>query len=206
MRSASLTPRWQRIVIWIIAIALIVGTIAGLVFMIWATQDSEIDPNNIAQEEYLEQAKKQQEEYEKELAERRENYRGLDGYADRVTSFDANSVTGLTVDVLKDGDGATISADDTLKVNYTGWTPDGKIFDSTKSEGSDAEPVTFSLASLISGWAEGLAGQKVGGVYLLTIPADQAYGEYGSGDGAIPANSPIKFIIEVISIEDDAQA
>lgn len=202
--SKSTVPRWQRVVIWIIAIALIVGTIAGLIFMIWATQDSDIDPNTIAQQNYLEQAQQEQEEYEKQMAERREKLRSLDGYEDKVTSFDADSVTDLTVETLKEGDGATISADDTLKVNYTGWTPDGKIFDSTKLDGEDAKAVELSLSGLIDGWSNGLTGKKVGGVYLLTIPADQAYGESGSSDGSIPANSPIKFIIDVVDIVDSS--
>lgn len=202
--SKSTVPRWQRVVIWIIAIALIVGTIAGLIFMIWATQDSDIDPNTIAQQNYLEQAQQEQEEYEKQMAERREKLRSLDGYEGKVTSFDADSVTDLTVETLKEGDGATISADDTLKVNYTGWTPDGKIFDSTKLDGEDAKAVELSLSGLIDGWSNGLTGKKVGGVYLLTIPADQAYGESGSSDGSIPANSPIKFIIDVVDIVDSS--
>ncbi|MDO4271760.1 MAG: FKBP-type peptidyl-prolyl cis-trans isomerase [Candidatus Saccharibacteria bacterium] len=197
--AETTTPRWQRIVIWIIAITMIVGTMAGLIFMVLAIQNKEIDPNTIAQEEYMKQYEAMQKEYEEQLAEMRESYRGLDGYTDYVTSFDAASVTELSVETLKEGDGATISADDSIKVNYTGWTPNGKIFDSTKSEGEDASPATLSMSNLIDGWSEGLAGKKVGGVYLMSIPADKAYGE--SGSDAIEPNEPIKFIVEVISIE-----
>ena len=196
----NFTPNWQRIVIAIIAIVMILGTIAGLVFMIWSTQDRNASLDAVAEEEYLEQLQLAQEEYKQQMAELRKSYRGLDGYADRVTSFDAAAVTGLTTEVLKEGSGATISADDTVEVNYAGWTPDGQIFDSTKSEGSDAAPAEFALSDLVEGWAEGLSGQKVGGVYLLTIPADKAYGEYGSPDGSIAPNTPIRFMIEVIDI------
>ena len=198
--STTKTPTWQRVGIWVIAIALTVGTLAGLIFMVWATQDSSIDPNTIAYEEQLEQYQKEQEEYEKQMAEMREKYRGLGGYEDKVTAFNAGDVTSLGIETLKEGDGATISEDDTLKVNYTGWTPDGKIFDSTKSEGEDASPASFALSGLIDGWSA-LVGQKVGGVYLLSIPADQAYGETGTSDGSIQPNTPIKFLVEVIDIE-----
>ena len=198
--STTKTPTWQRVGIWVIAIALTVGTLAGLIFMVWATQDSSIDPNTIAYEEQLEQYQKEQEEYEKQMAEMREKYRGLEGYEDKVTTFNADDVTSLGIETLKEGDGATISEDDTLKVNYTGWTPDGKIFDSTKSEGEDASPASFALSGLIDGWSA-LVGQKVGGVYLLSIPADQAYGETGTSDGSIQPNTPIKFLVEVIDIE-----
>lgn len=198
--SAVRTSRGQRIGIWIIAIALTVGTLAGLIFMVWATQDSKIDPNEIAYEEQLEKLQQQQEEYEQQMAEQREKYRPLEGYEDKVTEFNADDVTELGIETLKEGEGATISDSDTLEVNYTGWTPDGKIFDSTKSEGEDASPASFALSSLIDGWSA-LVGQKVGGVYLLTIPSDRAYGESGTSDGSIQPNTPIKFIIEVIDIE-----
>ena len=198
--SAVRTSRGQRIGIWIIAIALTVGTLAGLIFMVWATQNSKIDPNEIAYEEQLEKLQQQQEEYEQQMAKQREKYRPLEGYEDKVTEFNVDDVTSLGIETLKEGDGATISEDDTLKVNYTGWTPDGKIFDSTKSEGEDASPASFALSGLIDGWSA-LVGQKVGGVYLLSIPADQAYGETGTSDGSIQPNTPIKFIIEVIDIE-----
>ena len=95
MSTHSLTSRRQRIAIWIIAIVMIVGTVAGLIFMVWATQDSRIDPSTIAQDEYLEQLQQQQEEYEKQAAEARKKLRAIEGYEDKVTSFDANSSTTL---------------------------------------------------------------------------------------------------------------
>ena len=94
-----------------------------------------------------------------------------------------------------------MSSDSTLSANYTGWTPDGKIFDSTKSEDSAAKPVTFSLKGVIKGWSEGLSGKKVGGVYLLSIPANMAYGERGSTDGSIAPNTPLKFVVEIVKLE-----
>ena len=203
MSTHSLTSHRQRIAIWIIAIVMIVGTVAGLIFMVWATQDSRIDPNTIAQDEYLEQLQQQQEEYEKQAAEARKKLRAIDGYEDKVTSFDANSVTELVIETLKEGSGATISESDSLEVNYTGWTPDGQIFDSTKSDGEDARPQVFALSSLIDGWSA-LAGQKVGGVYLLSIPAEQAYGETGTSDGSIQPNTPIKFVVEVLDIDNSS--
>lgn len=200
--SRSKTPLGQRIFIWVIAVVLTLGTIVGLIFMVWATQDSDVDPNSIAQEEVNEQYEQAYEEYQKQLEEERQKYRALDGYDDKVGAFDADSVKELSVETLKEGDGATISESDTVKINYTGWTPDGKIFESTKSEGEDATPQTFQLSGLIQGWIDGLTGKKVGGVYLLTIPSDLAYGETGNSDGSIQPNTSLKFLIEVISIED----
>ena len=147
--SRSKTPLGQRIFIWVIAVVLTLGTIVGLIFMVWATQDSDVDPNSIAQEEVNEQYEQAYEEYQKQLEEERQKYRALDGYDDKVGAFDADSVKELSVETLKEGDGATISESDTVRINYTGWTPDGKIFESTKSEGEDATPQTFQLSGLI---------------------------------------------------------
>ena len=45
-------------------------------------------------------------------------------------------------------------ADDTVIVNYTGWTTDGKMFDSSVSRG---KPATFPLNRVIAGLTEGVA-------------------------------------------------
>lgn len=200
MSDLSKTPRSQRIGIWIIALVMIFGTIGGLIFMILATQNSSVDPNAIAQEKATEQYQDQMKDYQKQAAEQRKNLRALDGYADKVTKFNADDVKEVTTETLKEGNGATIAKEDKIKVNYTGWTPDGKIFDSTKEDGKDASPTEFSLSQLVEGWTDGLVGKKAGGVYLLSIPSDKAYGETGTNDGSIGANTPIKFIVEVISI------
>lgn len=198
MASYATTPKWQRIAIWIIAIAMIIGTLAGFVFMIWSTQDKSIDPNKIAESRLNDEYQKQLEEYQKQQEEAQSKYKVSDEFNARVHSFDANSVKELTVDTLKDGDGATVKSGATIKVNYTGWTPEGKIFDSTYSQGADPAPVELSLNNVIEGWKEGLVGKKVGGAYELTIPANKAYGEQGSGN-LIKANMPLKFIVEIIN-------
>lgn len=200
-RYNSATPNWQRISIWIIAIVMAGGTLLTFFVMVFAGQNPNVDPNQIA-------AKKQQEAYQKYLeaqqavqAEARAKYRALDGYADKVTAFNASDITELSVEVLKEGDGASVKEGATISANYTGWTPDGKIFDSTKSEGEDALPATFTLekSKIIEGWVMGLAGRRAGGVYLLSIPSDLAYGTDGSGED-IPANTPLRFITQIVEV------
>lgn len=202
----SKTPSWQRLAIWVIAIVMAGGTLLTFMVMVFAGQNSDLDASTIA-------AQRQQQEYKdylesdeyKELLKSQEeaaaNYRALDGFADRVASFDADDVTELTVETLKEGDGATIATGATISANYTLWTPDGKIVQSTKSEGSDATPISdlvIEEGSVIEGWSTGLIGARAGGVYLLTIPSDQAYGQ--SGTSSIPANTPLKFIVQVVSV------
>ena len=123
----------------------------------------------------------------------------MDGYTDYVKAFTASDITALKVETLKEGDGATVGEGATISANYTGWLLDGTIFDSTKSEGSDATAASFSLSQVITGWSKGLVGTRAGGIYLLSIPSADAYSENGSGT-TIPANTPLKFIVQVVSV------
>jgi len=195
----SKTPNWQRIAIWIIAIAMAGGTLLGFFFMVFAAHNPDVDPNQIAQNKQMEEYQKQMEEYQKQMEEQKKLYRALEGFEDRVGSFDADAVIELKVETLKEGEGATVGEDSTISANYTGWLPDGTIFESTKMEDSDPTPATFAITGVIEGWTKGLTGQRAGGVYELTIPAAQAYGE--SGSGSIPANTPLKFLVQIIDVQ-----
>jgi len=197
--SGSQTPRWQRVAIWTITIALAGGTIAGFIFMIVATQNPKVDPTTIAQNQQQQQYDQALKQYQEQLAARQKTLRALDGYADKVTSFDATSVTSLQVETLTEGNGATVGDSATISANYTGWTPDGKIFDSTNTTSGNTS-ASFALNQVITGWAQGLTGKRAGGVYLLTIPADLAYGSSGSSDGSIAPNTPLKFIVQIVDV------
>nr|WP_241744460.1 FKBP-type peptidyl-prolyl cis-trans isomerase [Cellulosimicrobium arenosum] len=102
----------------------------------------------------------------------------------------------LIVQPLIKGDGPEVTADQTVIAHYTGWTFDGKAFDSSWERG---EPSTFPLNGVIAGWTEGLAGQTVGSQVLLVIPSDMAYGEQGTPDGSIPPDSPLVFVVDILA-------
>lgn len=111
---------------------------------------------------------------------------------------------GMKVWDVKAGKGAEVTKDDTLTIHYTGWTTDGKIFDSSRKELSKrptaGKPATFPLAGLIKGWQEGVPGMKVGGVRRLYIPYKLAYGERGRPP-VIPAKADLVFEIEVLDAQ-----
>jgi peptidylprolyl isomerase len=86
-------------------------------------------------------------------------------------------------------------ATDTVEVHYSGWTTDGKLFDSSVQRG---EPTTFPLNGVIKGWTEGVQLMHVGEKARFWIPADLAYGEKPAG-GA-PAGTLV-FDIELLSIK-----
>ena len=58
-----------------------------------------------------------------------------------------------------------------VTVHYTGWTTDGKMFDT--SVGS--QPATFPLDRVIKGWTEGLQLMVVGEKRRFWIPGNLAY-------------------------------
>ena len=61
-----------------------------------------------------------------------------------------------------------------VQVHYTGWTTDGKMFDSSVVRGQPAE---FALDGVIPGWTEGLQLMFEGEKTRFWIPAALAYGE-----------------------------
>ncbi len=93
------------------------------------------------------------------------------------------TASGLAYKVLVEGTGESPTAADRVTVHYTGWTTDGKMFDSSVVRGS---PSTFALNQVIAGWTEGLQLMQVGGSYRLWIPDFLAYrGQAGRPQGTL---------------------
>jgi FKBP-type peptidyl-prolyl cis-trans isomerase len=84
------------------------------------------------------------------------------------------SESGLAWKVLKPGTGdrRPSSKKSVVRVHYTGWTTDGKRFDSSISKGT---PSTFTLDGVIPGWTEGLQLMTEGEVRRFWIPKKLAY-------------------------------
>ena len=190
MASELSTTSTQRVIIWVIAIVMTVGTLGSFfLFMLPAADKPVKSQAEIDREKFIADYKKRQEEAKKLL-------RPLDGYQPEV--FDPASVSELKKEELVAGTGADVAATSTIQANYFGWSSDGKIFDSTNKNGTTT-PIDFSLEGVIKGWTEGLTGAKVGGVYKLTIPADKAYGATDDGSGR--PFGPLMFIVEVKAVK-----
>lgn len=109
----------------------------------------------------------------------------------------AKTATGLASKVLKAGTGAKKpAATDTVTVHYTGWTTDGKQFDSSVSRG---QPASFPLNGVIKGWTEGVQLMVVGEKRRFWIPANLAYGE--NPGGGRPGGTLV-FDVELLGIKE----
>jgi len=147
-----------------------------------------------------------------------------DTYSMLETPFDVSAApdnaektpSGLASRVLKAGTGSEHpAAADTVTVHYSGWTTDGKMFDSSVKRG---QPTSFPLNRVIKGWTEGLQLMVVGETRRFWIPAELAYGENPGGGrpggllvfdvellGIEKAPEPPKVPEDVAGIPDDAE-
>lgn len=105
--------------------------------------------------------------------------------------------SGVVVNHIKTGAGASPTASDTVKVHYRGTLLDGTEFDSSYRRNA---PISFPLRNVIPCWTQGVQKLKVGGKARLTCPADTAYGARGV-PGVIPPNSVLSFEVELLAIE-----
>lgn len=108
---------------------------------------------------------------------------------------------GVYIHLLKAGTGLVPVVGDTLKVQYTGRTLDGKVFDSSRKEdGGQGEAFDFVLGvtPIIQGWQDGLSKLKQGSRAVLILPSALAYGEQASP--RFGANSVLIFDVELIKV------
>ena len=106
------------------------------------------------------------------------------------------TASGLAYKILRRGKGKQHpDASSTVEVHYSGWTPDGKMFDSSVARGN---PTSFSLSSVIKGWTEGVQLLVVGDKARFWIPGPLAYGDKPARAGA--PSGPLVFDIELLSI------
>ena len=104
----------------------------------------------------------------------------------------------LLVKDLVVGKGKAATPKSTVDVKYTGVLYcDGTEFDGPAEHGDKA--ISFSLTGVVPGFTQGIGGttgiapMKVGGRRIIIMPASLGYG--ASGQGSIPANAPLVFVV-----------
>lgn len=122
--------------------------------------------------------------------------------APTVTSNSATEPTKLDYKDLVVGTGKPATPTSTVSVQYTGVLyKNGTKFDSSWDRG---QPASFSLTQVVKGFTEGIGGNgdippmRVGGRRIMILPASLGYGSQQTG--AIPANSPLVFVVDLKSV------
>ncbi|MDY6814487.1 MAG: FKBP-type peptidyl-prolyl cis-trans isomerase [Pseudomonadota bacterium] len=149
------------------------------------------------QQKLQEDQKMQMEELARKNKEAGEAFLAENAEKDGVETTES----GLQYEVIEEGSGDKPSAEDTVRVHYTGELLSGEVFDSSRERG---EPVTFALNQVIPGWTEGLQLMSEGARYKLYIPADLAYGP--GGNRSIGPNETLVFDVELLDVNPQADA
>src|SRR5262245_60207613 len=106
------------------------------------------------------------------------------------------TASGIASKMLRVGLGSQHpAAQSRVTVNYTGWTPDGKMFDSSSQHGG---PLTFPLDQVIPGWTEGVQLMVAGEKRRFWIPGDLAYDKI---DQPGAPKGQLIFDIELLAIQ-----
>ncbi len=108
---------------------------------------------------------------------------------------------GLHYETLTEGSGESPTADDTVRVHYTGRLISGKVFDSSVERGT---PAVFPVGGVIKGWQTALQEMKVGDKWKLFIHPKLAYGARGTPapPGAEPDIGPNEALIFEVELLD----
>ena len=144
--------------------------------------------------EYVEYLSEQYLAYIEQMAA--DNLLSAENFLEENAGVEGMVVTqsGLQYEVVREGDGARPTMDDTVIVNYTLRDIDGNLVES--SDGSE-----FALSGLIPGFAEAVLNMNVGGEVIAYLHPSLGYGENGAG--SIEPNSLLVFDIELTGIVED---
>lgn len=190
-------PKWtaQKIFILVIVAAFLVSSFGLTILVVWQQVTAKDNTSNIDQtalNKALSDAKnKTSNTTKKEGAVLKGTQ--LSGFTPVTT---VNSLQKIDIN---EGTGKTATSASKVTVNYTGAVAStGTIFESSVDSG---QPATFGLDQVITGWKDGIPGMKEGGTRRLVIPAAMAYGATPPQGSSIPANAPLVFDVQLISIQ-----
>ena len=103
---------------------------------------------------------------------------------------------GVFYKVIAEGrnDGKHPNLRSVVTAHYTGWTIDGRKFDSSRG----GTPIAFRLNELIEGWIVAMQHMCIGDKWELYTPAEMGYGKFSQP--GIPGGSTLVFEIELLGI------
>jgi FKBP-type peptidyl-prolyl cis-trans isomerase len=113
-----------------------------------------------------------------------------------ITMPKADPPADLAVSVLKKGDGAVLTEESNVTMQYSGaiWA-DGREFDTSWDSG----PATYPLSGMIAGFTQGLVGQTVGSQVLIVVPPGALGYEGGNETAGITETDSLVFVVDVLA-------
>ena len=129
------------------------------------------------------------------VAERADNASFL--AANKAVDGVTETASGLQIQTITEGTGASPADSDVALVNYKGTLRNGEEFDASQ------QPTPLPVANMIPGFTEGLKLMKKGGKYRLWIKPELGYGSEAktdprTGREVIPADSLLIFEVELL--------
>eukprot|EP00752_Nemacystus_decipiens_P016466 g14720.t1 len=108
---------------------------------------------------------------------------------------------GVKFIVLKEGVGPVARDGDFCVVEFTGFLPDGSVFDASNAPGR--KPIAFKLGArqVIKGWEEVLRLMNAGAEVQMVVPADMAFGDKGicidNGECLVKPGSEVRYDLQL---------
>lgn len=111
--------------------------------------------------------------------------------------------SGLQIQTIKAGEGASPTPSDVALVGYKGMLIDGTVFDENPN-------APFPVGQVVPGFSEALQKMQVGGEYKIWIPSDLGYGPEDqtnpqTGEVAIPGGSVLIFEVSLLDFKSQAE-
>ncbi len=190
----------QRFFIILIAVLMVGSIIASYAAIVIAGSSGSATTSGSIDEAKVEELKADYDEKQAEFEELAQgDFEEFIKYKSEITAYNESAANtgGVTTKDLKVGTGREIGEDDEdYLAYYVGWCADETVFDSSFDDVTN--PTAFAKildASLgmIEGWTLGVAGMKIGGIRVITVPGELAYGDTMEICGG--TNKPLKFMI-----------
>lgn len=110
-----------------------------------------------------------------------------------------NPPVDLVIEDVIVGTGDEAQSGANVEVHYVGvsWSTQ-KEFDASWNRGDSFE-FRLGAGQVIAGWDQGVAGMKVGGRRVLTIPPNMGYGAQGAG-GVIKGGETLIFVVDLLNV------
>lgn len=107
---------------------------------------------------------------------------------------------GLYYFPLKQGSGSLAEKGDIVKIHYTGYFFNGRVFESTYDRGQPMEYTFGEQGQVIRGLEIAISLMNEGSKEKFIIPSHLAFGEDGSSTGIVPPFTSVIYEIELLNL------